>query len=181
MGRILGLGGYKESGKDAFAEALPSDVWAVLGMSNPLLEASLAINPYLPDVELTVVEWERACNGDYTAMKSGSAEYRGILQRMGTDFGRNMVDENIWVNIAVASIKRELANGKSVVVTGMRFPNELEAIRNLGGSLGWVERNGIKAPNDLHVSESSVSAADFDFIIYNNSTLADLKKLAKAY
>lgn len=181
MGRILGLGGYKESGKDAFAEALPSEEWTVLGMSSPLLDASRAINPYLRDVDLTVQEWERACGGNYTTMKAKSADYRGLLQRMGTDFGRNMVDENIWVNIAIDSIKRELANGKSAVVTGMRFPNELEAIRNLGGRLGWVERDGVKAPSDLHVSESSVSVDDFDFIIENNSTLEDLQKLAREY
>lgn len=181
MGRILGLGGYKESGKDAFAEALPQDEWVVLGMSDPLLEASRVMNPFLRDVGMTVREWEEECSGSYADMKANSSEYRGFLQRMGTEFGRDMIDENVWVNIAKATIENVLAEGKSAAITGIRFPNEIAAIRSLGGELAWVERDGVVAPRDLHSSETSVSPDDFDKTIKNDSTLDDLRAQARNY
>lgn len=181
MGRVLGLGGYKESGKDAFAEALPSNEWVVLGMSDPLLHASRVMNPFLRDVGMTVCDWEEECAGSYAAMKAGSGDYRGFLQRMGTEFGRDMIDENIWVNIATDSIKSFRNFGLNVAVTGIRFPNEVAAIRSLGGELVWVERNGVTAPNDTHSSETSVSTADFDTIVRNDSTLEALQTKARNY
>lgn len=181
MTRILGLGGYKGSGKDAFAAALPQNKWVVRGMSDPLLLAGRAINPFLRDVNMTAQEWEAHCEGDYPLMKSESQDYRGFLQRLGTDFGRNMIDENVWVNIAVRTIQSDLAYGKSVAITGIRFPNEIEAIRSLGGTLAWVQRGDVTSTTDTHASENSVGPDDFDITILNDSTLYDLEEKAKNY
>lgn len=57
---------------------------------------------------------------------------RVLLQRLGTDVVRDMVDEDAWVDIMRFRVECLLREGKKVVVTGIRFPNELEAIRGFG-------------------------------------------------
>ena len=46
------------------------------------------------------------------------------------------MDYNIWVS----SLKRRLLNNKKVVLTDVRFPNELQMVKDLGGILVWVKR-----------------------------------------
>lgn len=178
MTKVLGLGGFKESGKDAFADGLPPDKWVVIGMSDPLVRAVGVVNPYLPDVQMYLADYWVEQEGDYARMKEQSPEYRRILQVFGTDFGRDMVDANIWVDMALDQIQRFRDKGLNVAVTGIRFPNEIEAIRSIGGQLLWIERDGVDSTKDAHASENSVSKRDFDEVVHNDSTIAELHKKA---
>jgi len=106
------------------------------------------------------------------------ADYRRLLQAMGTDVGRNMIDEDVWINMMFREVGEWRAAGYSVAVTGLRFPNELERIRAGGGRLVWVERPGVGPVND-HDSERSVTSRDYDYIVQNDGTLADLHDRAQ--
>ena len=63
---------------------------------------------------------------------------RKILTRFGTDFGRRTLSENIWVNAVFSKYKK--AESKWII-TDVRFPNELERIKSVGGFVIKVQRD----------------------------------------
>ena len=54
---------------------------------------------------------------------------RIILQKLGTDLIRNQLHEDAWVNATMS----KYTSKSSWVVTDVRFPNEVEAIKSKGG------------------------------------------------
>ena len=59
------------------------------------------------------------------------------------------------------------------IITDTRFPNELYAVKQKGGVAIQVIKKGNKAVND-HVSEISLDAAQFDYVIENDGTIENL-------
>jgi len=72
------------------------------------------------------------------------------------------------------------AEGKSVVITAMRFPNEIDMLNRLGGLSVWIERPDEERLNNAgeaiqsHASENSVSSKDFSYVMMNDGTLEQL-------
>ena len=58
---------------------------------------------------------------------------RELLISLGTDWGRNMVDNDIWATIGAARIQNLVHQGLSVVVDDMRFANEYQALCIVAG------------------------------------------------
>lgn len=108
----------------------------------------------------------------YTIMKR-VPDVRKFLQRLGTEVGRNLLYENVWVDVASRRITEALQRGH-VFITGIRFPNELEMIRNLGGLSVYVDRK--LESSEPHSSETSIGVDDFDTVVNNCGTLAELDK-----
>ena len=105
------------------------------------------------------------------------------LQKIGTEIFRNM-DPLIWVKIAEHRIQEALYAGKAVVLSDVRFPNELEMLRRCGGKLAVI----YKDEDDLIITEDDRKdhisrwgflefSADFDYKIKNNGSILDLKKM----
>lgn len=67
---------------------------------------------------------------------------RDVLQRLGAEFGRDLVHKNIWVDHLLRSVNQEtLAGFHNFVVTDIRFENEIAAIRASGGKVVKLVRN----------------------------------------
>jgi hypothetical protein len=187
---IVGVGGNLRSGKDAFADFLVKNHgYTKVFMSEPLANALYVLNPLIgEDIRYrdrfdglmeNYGDWELA----YTQIKQ-IREVRSLLQRLGTDVGRNMLGEDIWVNIAKTKLLDLARAGKPAVITGIRFPNEFEMIENIDGYSVWVDRPDQEKPSDAiqqHASETSVSPEDFRTILLNNGTLEELEWKATAY
>lgn len=62
---------------------------------------------------------------------------------------------------------------RDYVITDVRFPDELAAIRARNGEIWRVNRPGTQPPND-HISERSLDGERFDRIVDNDGTLEDL-------
>lgn len=202
MSTLLGLGGKLRAGKDEVANYLAEHhEFSPMGMSDALNEALQRIGPEGPWVRLdrdAIIHrpWERGIrrgkygSGEfvrygellkavgYVEAKDISQDVREYLQGLGTEVGREMIDREVWVNIAEKRIKALLAEGKNVVITAVRFPNELEMVRRLGGTTIWIERSsearGAGEDVSKHASENSVQLEDFDWIIPNEGTLENL-------
>jgi hypothetical protein len=169
---IIGLSGYARSGKDTIADILVKEHGFVkLAFADPMREALRRINPFIEvndiqhmplDQALRVYSWED--------LKQESPDIRGLMQRIGTEMGREMFGENIWVELA---IKEANKYKKPIVMSDTRFKNEAEAIRNSGGFVVRVERPGVEAANS-HVSEHDLDGYEFDVTIQNTGTLEDL-------
>lgn len=179
--RVIGLGGRLRSGKDAVADHLVAKHgFAKNGMSDPLLEAALVLDPYVawdydhvtPGTLTRLSEMVRVAG--YVEAKK-NPEVRRFLQVLGTDFGRQMVGENLWVDMAEKTIYKHFREGRSVAITGIRYPNEVEMIRQAGGVSVWVERDSqASADHSAHISENGVGPDDFDITLSNRGTLGDL-------
>lgn len=67
---------------------------------------------------------------------------RHALQTLGTEWGRRLIGEDVWVLQLVAAVEtaRALDPDARIVVDDVRFPNETAAIRRLGGTLALVRR-----------------------------------------
>lgn len=184
---LIGLGGALRAGKDAVADRLvEAHGFVKIGMSDALHEAMLAIDPIVGLEPLYGdFEYERYSEmvgrlGYVEAKKNG--EVRRLLQKLGTEVGRDMIGENVWVNIIARKIDDHRGAGHPVVVTGIRFPNEVQMIRELAGEAVWITRPGLDAgAAGAHASETSVDQDSFDRIIVNDGTLEDLNGKVDSY
>ncbi|MDA8151502.1 MAG: hypothetical protein M0003_02105, partial [Acidithiobacillus sp.] len=94
---------------------------------------------------------------------------RQILQWWGTDY-RRAQRETYWIDKVR---DRLLSDPGHWVVTDVRFQNEADLIRELGGQLGLVLRPGVE-PVAGHVSEAYWQSCRPDFQVRNDGTLEDL-------
>jgi hypothetical protein len=103
---------------------------------------------------------------------------RRVLQFFGTEVVRNNISLNFWCVCVEKKIVDLLKSGQGVVVGDLRFPEELELIKKLGGKVIGVERFPLsKEGASVHASEHSLSNDCCDFCIYNCGSLSDLYKL----
>lgn len=170
MIELIGLSGYARSGKDTIADALVvTHGYTKTSFADPMREALLRLNPTIDmdGYRLPLRDAVRLAGWD--ALKSMSGELRPLLQRMGTDVGRDMLGQDIWVEYAMS----RLAPGQRTIFADVRFPNEADAIKLHGGQVWRVERPGVEPAND-HISEHALDDYDFDQVIVNDVTLANL-------
>lgn len=63
----------------------------------------------------------------------GGRTPRHAMQTLGTEWGRNLIHSNLWVNVAMASADNVLDCGGPVVIDDCRFLNEANAVKERGG------------------------------------------------
>ena len=100
---------------------------------------------------------------------------RHMMQTLGTEWGRACIHPDFWVMIARAKAERILADGGSVVIDDVRFPNEAAMIRELGGELWRIERPGVIYSGD-HSSEGGLEGITPDRVIVNDGSIDQLKE-----
>ncbi len=98
---------------------------------------------------------------------------RHAMQTLGTEWGRECLDENIWTNLWWEVAGPYIRLGKSVVVDDVRLLNEEAMVKLHGGQVWRVFRD--KISDDLHSSEASIDRIPQTWSIFNTSTLPDLK------
>lgn len=95
---------------------------------------------------------------------------RDLLQKFGTNICRKLIDPDIWLKINKKRIE-ELTG--DIVICDLRFPNERQMVRDIGGTLIKVKRPIIN--NDSHESENQIGDdSEYDIIINNDEDLAKL-------
>lgn len=172
---LLGLIGKKRSGKDTFAATLVEDLGYVrVAFADPLKEVALAINPIV-DVDLGAPEYLAdivAAHGWEDA--KGYGDVRRFLQELGVAI--RTLDPDFWLNIAKARIEA-LDSETPVVITDVRFPNEAEAVVELGGDVVRIVRPSIVS-TDTHASETALDDYPEMVSIMNEGTLSELADAA---
>lgn len=172
----LALVGKARSGKDTLAAHLcEAHGYTRLAFADPLKEMALDINPYIPTgygvtARLTPliadVGWEYA--------KDNYPEVRRLLQRVGQTV--RGYDSDFWLRALVAKI----GDGPTVV-TDVRYPNELVALRFKGFRSVRIIRPGLAglpAGASAHESETSLDQMPTLYALYNGGTIADLTSRA---
>lgn len=95
---------------------------------------------------------------------------RYFMQRLGTEFGRDLIGEDFWVGLWRNAANAVLDAGGRVVADDCRFENEVGTLRNLGGKIGLLRGRGGLAQS--HASEAFTP--DPDFILDNSRSPHDL-------
>jgi dephospho-CoA kinase len=170
---IIGLSGYAQSGKDTVAEHLVEHYgYRRVAFADPIRKALYRLNPKIDIADMVGVPLATAVDGlGWENVKADSEDARKLLQRMGTEVGRDMFGSDIWVQKAFED--NNVTSDDKVVFTDVRFLNEYAHIKSYYGKVWRVERLGV-GPANTHVSESQLDTASFDGIITNNSTKDDL-------
>lgn len=97
----------------------------------------------------------------------GGKSPRYAMQTIGTEWGRDIISKSLWIDVWKQKV-RDLGQ-TSVTVEDVRFPNEAEAVREVGGILVHIERGAPVAPS--HASEIMDFAADI--MIRNDGTVGE--------
>lgn len=109
---------------------------------------------------------------------------RILLQQIGTDLFRNQLHPNTWVSSAFANYLNN-----AWIFTDVRFPNEADSIKEIGGILirvnrpcsvcGGVGYHKLDCRPSEHTSETSLDDYKFDYVIENDSNVEELIKQVK--
>jgi hypothetical protein len=200
MKKIIGICGLAGSGKDTIGDALVNNLpnWEKVSFASHLKDVTALLFGF--DRKMLAGEtpedraireqpdkfWSEKMGKDFTP--------RYALQYLGTNLLRNQLHQNIWVDCLERKI---LESDKNVVITDVRFPNEINMIKNIGGEIWRVERgvlpqwwetalyyntqpNTLEIPsefNGVHESEWRWVGYDRpDHIFKNDGTIEDLEK-----
>jgi len=168
----IGLAGWARSGKDTVADYLvESHGYTKMSFAAPMKEAMYRLNPRITVNKITNTALRVGIDVyGWDGIKERSPDVRGLLQRFGTEVGREMFGSDFWVNAAI----KQIPDGAKAVFSDVRYPNEADAVRKLGGKVWRVLRPGVEAAND-HASEHALNDYQFDKVIDNSSTIRGLE------
>lgn len=121
-------------------------------------------------------------------------QMRTVLQLWGTEIRRNKY-EDYWVDKLKEKAYIELSNGNNVYITDARFPNEVEAILNMGGQVirlitsekrrieRIIERDSIVPTEESlnHVSETALDNYSNFTHIYDSESNDTEKNIIAIY
>lgn len=197
---IIGLVGFIGSGKgtvadilththgfvkESFADAVKDAIAPIFGWERHLLEGDT------PESR----KWRETPDHWWSQKLGKPFSPRYALQLMGTEAGRNVFHTDLWV----LSLLRRIDPAKNYVIADVRFPNEIDLIREHGGTVIRVKRGDepewfstAEAYNvstnwdgslqkmrdypDVHYSEFAWIGKSMDDEINNSTTLDDLEK-----
>ena len=203
---IIGIVGFAGSGKGtvgdilvndhdftklSFADAVKDATSAIFGWPRELLEGDTGNSRKFRETKDEF--WSTRFGYDFTP--------RLALQLMGTEAGRNVFHEDLWIHTMEKRIKykQEWEFEDNFVIPDVRFPNEITAIREMGGFIVRVVRGpepewfdlAAAANNDtflhapeagkemekmgIHYSEWAWIGQQFNYLISNNGTMAMLE------
>ena len=189
MIKIIGLSGFARSGKDSVGKILTTKYgYKRLAFADALRESLYNLNPLIPThysadilasedtkpaVETHVKRLQEIVDEiGWDEAKVKYIEIRELLQRLGTESGREIHGQNCWTEIVRRKIESE--PNQDFVICDVRFTNELTEIESWGGQVYKVIRPNTVSVNS-HVSDKDLEGVDY--VINNKGTLEDLENL----
>jgi hypothetical protein len=163
---LVGISGFAGAGKDSLAAALAPHGFRRVAFADKVKALALELDPELK---------KRVDQGaSLDEIKRSDPSVRIWLQEVGYA-ARKVLGPDVWVRAALDA----LDPGGWYAITDVRFENEAVAIRERGGLLVRINRPGIRPAND-HPSEMELANyQDWDLVVHNTGTLADLAERAR--
>lgn len=198
---IIGLAGFAGTGKDTVADLLRTHVrFGKCAFADQLryeLSEAFSVEPLLltdrgtKEVPHPAMALAECKNNEFVGTLLRGAVYdqfdgsvedfltaprspRQIMQLWGTEF-RRAKDTHYWTRQLTRQINDSVRYGNTRhVITDVRFENEAQAVRNMGGVIWQVNRPGL-ATNTSHSSESDGSQFKPDAVINNSKDIRHLQ------
>jgi hypothetical protein len=202
MVKVVGFCGFISAGKDtaadylcnyhgfrrdSFANSLKDAISCVFGWDRILLEGRTK----------EAREWRESPDKWWSARLGKTITPRWILQYWGTEVCRHGFHDDIWIASLENKMRKTTDN---IVISDVRFPNEIEAIHNVGGIVVRIKRGSEpewydaaisynRGPNGnstwalsrsklekfrIHASETSWVGGNIDHVVENNNTIDQL-------
>jgi hypothetical protein len=188
-GLLIGLNGVARSGKDTVGEMLcKNHGFTRLSFADAVKDGLYALNPIIVTEDILIRDEEdriytRFDKGEriqyivdtigWDKAKTDILEVRELLQRYGTEAGREIHGVTCWTDIVKKTIE---ANPTThYVITDARFANEVSLVKAWGGTAVQIQRNGVTSVNG-HASDAVLDPWMFDHILKNNGTLSQLEQ-----
>ena len=167
---LFAFSGLKGSGKDTAANVLVREYgFTRIAFADTIREALLILNPAIPTSQGSCRLSKLVANVGWDELKRTMPEVRRLLQVFGTEVGRMLVGENVWVDILAKRFPDIGSDDVRYVITDCRFDNEVEFVRNHGGKLVWINRPGLVS--DGHASESESIRDLASVVVYNTQDI----------
>lgn len=186
---MIGLMGYAQTGKDTVADILVRDHGFVrLAFADVLRDCLYALNPCVVLESDHGVSWRYGDVIPVTTLvdvygweaAKQEPDVRRLLQRLGTEAGRNILGPDIWADALMRQVDDlKYAYVDNVAITDVRFPNEADAIQDRHGLLWRIERYG-KGPVNDHESETALDDRRADLTLINDYDVGHLDCLVRA-
>ena len=155
--RLIGIAGKARSGKDTAAKYLLNKLggdWYIASFADPMKEM------------LNVIGVDTGDGFKDLPVNQYSVSTRHMLQTLGTEWGRNLISNDFWVDVFA-----NMNAYQCVIVPDIRFENEAELIREHGVLICIEGRGGI---DGSHISERKLQYDDRDIYIDNRGSLSEL-------
>lgn len=152
---IIGLSGYKRSGKDTAARALS----ARLGYTRIAFADALR-DEIFDRYGIRLGDDDK----DKPLPAYGLRSYRDLLIEHAEE--RRAQNPGYWVERVDAQVREYRQLGIRVVVTDVRLPNEVAWLRAMGGLHIWVQRPGVVSNG--HATEQDLSS-HADLVVVNDA------------
>ena len=168
---IIGLAGKARAGKDTVANILVAEHgYTRVAFADALKDIAYQLNPLVPygDTAERLVDlvdtqgWDEA---------KSLYDVRAFLQNLGVAV--RQYDADFWVKAAL----RIHSGDENIVISDVRFPNELDAVLDAGGAVYRVVREGSGLTGTAASHPSETLLDDYDIpVIDNNGSIEDLAK-----
>ncbi|MBR3199309.1 MAG: hypothetical protein IKG27_04780 [Bacilli bacterium] len=166
MERIYVIAGKARHGKDTTALAIKKAY-------KDKKVINLAYGNYIKEFAKKISGWDGSEEG----------KPRELLQTLGTDIVRDKIDKDFFVKRLCDDIKVYSYYFDIITISDARFPNEIEFPKKLFDKVISIKviRTNFKSPltkkQQNHPTEIALDNYDnFDFILENDKTIADLEK-----
>lgn len=169
--KLLGLCGEIGAGKDTVADILANrHSFHVLSFKSRMIEFLC----HLFGVERDL--FESRTLKELPDKRLFGRTPREVMRSFGTDWGRNMIHSDIWVDRVERILRADTF--PRVVVTDVRFENEAEMIMKYGGMLALIERKDNPFRQiTAHISDLPLKSDLIDCYIVNNGSIDELEDL----
>jgi hypothetical protein len=173
MSLIIGFTGKPRAGKDTAASRLVEyHGFTRIAFADPIREAMMQLDPYVQGcTRLSYVVnkfgWEYA--------KDNWTEVRRLLQVFGTEVGRDLFGQDVWVERLMAYIDSQ-PSGHRIAITDVRFEDEAKALRDRGAFIVCINRTS-EHSNDVvlsHRSETESAGILPNYVVPNQKGLEEL-------
>lgn len=188
---IIGLNGRLKSGKDttyamiwdmyphaervSFADPLKDSAAASLKMNREIMEALKNDEDIKLVLSFPASEISEARGSLWQELQEWQMNMREYLQLYGTEAHREVFGDNFWVDMALPlNVDHD---HRLLVVTDVRFPNEAQRVKDLGGVVWKIERETATG-HGAHASEQNLDAF-VDVFIDNTGSLYELREIVR--
>ena len=161
---LIGIAGPARSGKDTVANFIVAARGGYrYAFADPIREMVRVLG-----IDMSEPYWQKHKEDVIPALGQSP---RRITQTLGTEWGRDLINPDIWLILAK---QRLLRHGAGMVVSDVRFDNEAAWVRKQGGLMIHLHRPAAAAVA-AHASESGVERVPSDAMLFNTGTLEELQ------